>query len=358
MLENRFLDVTGLEGLAVATSSGRTALSLALRALKHDKPNRDQVIIPSYSCRGLLDPIIENGLTPVYADVGDDLDLTEATVISHLSTRTLAIVVVHLGGKYATEVEAIARRAEQNGIVLVEDLCQALGGRTRRSHWGASAPMTIYSFGLGKNLMATAGGMLVARIAHGSVQAEKERLACEKQSYPCARFSYVVEAHLRTGPAMVLAMPSMPVEAFQSSYGYNRISVLDAQLMNYQLQRIDEILSARKRNAHILLDALNGSSRLLVPGKDGASVWTKFITVADTAVHATRIRRVLHRAGIETETMYTPLHLVQAGEPFTESTLPVTERIYRRAFNLPVRPSIGSDQMAYIARTIQRAVSV
>ncbi len=356
--ETSFLGMTGLDGLPVATSSGRTALSLALRALKHEKPNRNQVVIPSYSCQGLLDPIIENGLTPIYADVGHDLNLTEATVVPHLSAKTLALVVVHLGGKYATEIQAITHRSEQNGTVVIEDLCQALGGRTETRHWGASAPMAIYSFGLGKNLMATAGGMLIARIAQDSVLAEKERVTLEKPANAGARFSYIVDAHLRAGLAMVSAMPTMPVDAFRSSYGSNRISLLDVELMNYQLQRMDEIVSARKKNARMLLTAIDGSSSLLVPGKDGANTWTKFIAMADTAIRATSIRTALHRAGIETETMYTPLHLVQRGEPYATFTLPVTERIYKRVFNIPVRPSIEPNQMAYIAETIQHAVSV
>jgi len=347
--EELFLKATGVDGLPVATSSGRTALSVALRALKKENPDRDQVIIPSYSCGGLLTPIVQNGLVPVYADVGYDLNLTEATVSPLISSRTLAIVVVHLGGKHANEVEGIGNRA--NGAVVIEDICQALGGSTASKPWGSSAQMAIYSFGLGKNLMATSGGMLIARTATDNVLKEKENLTWENGASPCARFSYMLGAHLHRRGILLDSTP--PSNAFQSSYGFNKISLLDAQIMTHQLRRINEIISRRQNNAHIILDALPSSSIMMVPGKEGPNVWTKFIAVASTTEIARKIRKTLHRGGIDTETMYIPLHL--RAEEYSGPPIPVTEDVYTRAFNIPVRPSIGRDQIGYIARIVHGA---
>src|SRR3990172_2970755 len=162
-LEHLFMKATGQDGVAVATSSGRTALRVALRALSQDRPDRNEVVIPSYSCLALLDSVVECGLVPVFADIGHDLNVSEETVAPHIGEKTLAVVVVHLGGKFAKGVNEISDKAEKSGCVVIEDVCQALGGRNGAQHWGSTAPMAIYSFGLGKNLMATAGGMLVAR---------------------------------------------------------------------------------------------------------------------------------------------------------------------------------------------------
>jgi dTDP-4-amino-4,6-dideoxygalactose transaminase len=54
--------------------------------------------------------------------------------------------------------------------------------------------------------------------------------------------------------------------------------------------------------------------------------------------------------------MYTPLHLRTAGKEYAAGALPVTESIYQRAFNLPVRPGISEVQMAYIAKIVQHAI--
>ena len=355
-LEAHFLDTMRQDGVAVATSSGRTALHLALRALRQERADRNQVIVPTYSCRALLDPIVQCDLTPVFADIGDDLNLTEASVVPHLCAKTLAVVVEHLGGKYTTEVEAIRDRAQQSGAVVIEDLCQALGGRYENGHWGSTAPMAIYSFGLGKNLMATGGGMLVARKCLDSVHKEKLNLGYENPASVRSRFAYLMSAYQRIGFRMLWPLRHMPASAFESAYGYNRISSLDLRLIRYQLTRMDEILSARQRNAGILLTALRNLPAISVPGRNGPNVWTKFTLLADTAEATACIRSFLHKAGVETETMYTPLHLRDCGRQYSKGALPMSESIYERAFNLPVRPSLLPQQIAYVAKVTQRAI--
>lgn len=355
-LQRDFLSALGLSGVAVATSSGRAAMLLGLRALRRERPDRTEVIIPSYSCRGLLVPILDGGLTPVFADVGHDLNLTRATVVPHVSPRTLAVVVVHLGGKYAEETAAIAALAERHGIAVVEDLCQALGGRSPAGAWGATAALAFYSFGLGKNAMATAGGLVVARRCVDAVREEERRLGEENPARVRARFAFIRDAlgGRRLRPVRSLAAVR---DALDSSYGYNRISGLDTRLVRHQLARLPEILRRRGENAALLLRALDGVGGISVPGAGGPNVWTKFTVVADTAPAARRIRARLARAGVETETTYTPLHLREFGRPYATGHLPFTEGVWERAFNLPIHPFLGPDQVAHVAAATRRAVT-
>jgi len=356
-IEARFLDATRQHGIAVATSSGRTALSLALRALKGMRPDRNEVIIPSYSCLALLDAVLYSGLSPIYADVGYDLNLTEPTVSPLLTKKTLAVVVVHLGGNYVNDTEVIRQKAEQNGAVAIEDLCQALGGKEGERHWESEAPMAIYSFGLGKNLMATAGGMLVARTALDSILIEKLKLNSENATRAPTRFSYIMKAHYRKGTSLLFPRPPMPVLAFQSSYEYNRMDLLDVQLLDHQLYRMDEIVQVRRRNANTILTNLGSSVKLRTAGKEDQNVWTKFIVLADNTQNAYRMRKMLTKSGIETETMYTPLHLRKEGARYSRGVLPVTEEVYTRVFNLPVRPSLSAKEILYIAKTTKRLLA-
>jgi len=356
-IEARFLDATRQHGIAVATSSGRTALSLALCALKRMRPDRNEVIIPSYSCLALLDAVVYSGLSPVYADVGYDLNVTEQTVSPLLTKKTLAVVIVHLGGEYANDTKVIRRKAEQYGAVAIEDLCQALGGKEKEKHWEAEAPMAIYSFGLGKNLMATAGGMLVARTALDSILIEKSKLNSENPTRAPSRFSYILKAHYRKGASLLFPRPSMPVLPFKSSYEYNRMDLLDVQLLDRQLDRMDEILQLRRRNANTMLATLQNSPKLRIAGKDDQNVWTKFIVLADNTHNAQRMRSMLTKSGIETETMYTPLHLRKEGTRYSRWVLPVTEETYPRVFNLPVRPSLSPKEILYIANTTKRLLA-
>ncbi len=348
------LDAASLQGVAVATSSGRTAMRVALRALMRSRPERDEVVIPTYACRGLLDPVLECGLTPVFTDVGDDLNMTAETVAPAVSARTLAVVIVHLGGQRVRDADEIARRAQALGAVPIEDLCQAYGGGVEATAWGAATPLAFYSFGLGKNLMATAGGLLVARAEIEAVEAEARRLEREAPDSAEARFAYVLRAYQRDGVRALGAAPAVPRAAFTESYRSCRMAPLDAALLACQAPRLREVLAARARNAGRLLEGLADVGGLTVPGRDGPHVWTKFTVLADTPARAAGVRRRLAAAGIETEPMYTPLHL-RVPSP-RRGAFPVAESVAPRAFNLPVRPSLGPEHMAYVADAVRRAV--
>jgi dTDP-4-amino-4,6-dideoxygalactose transaminase len=352
-----FLSRLQHEGLTVATSSGRTALSVALRSLRQARPDRDHVILPTYSCRGVLDPIIQCGLRPVLVDTGADLNLEASSVTPHMSDRTLAVVVVHLGGAYAVEVDAIAEAAGRRGVAIIEDLCQALGGHDAEGYWGTDAPMAIYSFGLGKNITATAGGMLVARTCLSEVRRQAGKLKSEDPAAPHRRFDHILSAHHHAGVPRLTPPGQRPVDAYESAYGYHRMRSLDARLLHWQLQRMAGIVEARQRNAGLLLRALGGQSSITAPAAHLPHVWTKFTVLADSSGKARRLRALLARRGIETETMYTPLHLRDCGRGHQAAPLPVSESIWRRAFNLPVRPSLSDEEMQYIAYVTRRAAS-
>ena len=83
----------------ILTGSGRTALDLALRVLKARQPGRNEVVLPSYSCRGLYDPIVANGLRPVFVEVREDLETDLDDLSRAFGDNTLACLLVHLCGR-------------------------------------------------------------------------------------------------------------------------------------------------------------------------------------------------------------------------------------------------------------------
>ena len=354
-LERAFLQLLGVDGIAAATSSGRTALELALRSLRAARPTRAEVLLPSYSCRGLLDPIVQTGLRPRFVDIGADLNLNADTLGPHLNEQTLAVLVVHLGGKYAEDLPTVLRMARDVGAVVIEDVCQACGGNTAGRAWGSEAPMSIFSFGLGKNITATAGGMLVAQDFLEPIQSERTRLTHEDPQFPLRRFATV--RRLRS-TALRLFQPSvrLPEKAFQAAYGYQSISALDAQLVLSQLAKLKTIVERRSSNAALLIDRLQDVSGLDVPGANGPNVWTKFSVAAASEAAASGIRRRLYKSGIETEEMYSPLHLRPCGRDYTANPLPAVEAVYRRVFNVPIHPSLTGPQIQFVADTLWKTL--
>jgi perosamine synthetase len=151
---------------AVSTSSGRSALILALTMLNVGKA--DQVILPSYVCSSVLEAILFLGAQPIFCDIGENWCMTKENVVKVITKDTKAIIGVHIFG-IACDIEEIATL----GIPVIEDSCQYLCSET-----GKHADFTILSFHATKCLSTGTGGMLLSRHRPlGLIQPYADRLS-------------------------------------------------------------------------------------------------------------------------------------------------------------------------------------
>jgi len=140
-------------GAGVAVGSGSAALVLALRGL--NVVVGDEVIVPTYVCRSVVEAVLTLGGTPVLCDVGTNWVMSSPNVAPHVSNRTKAIIVPHLYGLYA-DVQSIL----PFGVPIIEDFAQAFPGRRSRTIEG---DIGILSFHPTKCLTAGEGGMVLSR---------------------------------------------------------------------------------------------------------------------------------------------------------------------------------------------------
>lgn len=142
---------------AVATSSGTTALHLAL--LGYDIGPGDEVITVPFTFIASANSILYTGARPVFVDIDEaDFTMDVGQVEAAITERTKAIMPVSLYGQPA-DMEAISEIAERHGLAVVEDACQAHGaaiGERRSGTWGAGT----FSFYPTKNMTTGEGGML------------------------------------------------------------------------------------------------------------------------------------------------------------------------------------------------------
>jgi UDP-4-amino-4-deoxy-L-arabinose-oxoglutarate aminotransferase len=139
----------------VATSSGTAAIYVALRAL--DVKDHDDVILPSYVCRSVMDAVRWTGARPVLCDIGNDWCMNIRTVKGRVSKRTKAIIMVHIFG-IAGNVRPICRL----GIPVIENICQAFGAKRDGKFVGTFGEMAVCSFHATKLLTTGEGGMVLA----------------------------------------------------------------------------------------------------------------------------------------------------------------------------------------------------
>lgn len=139
---------------AVALANGTVALDLALHALGLGAG--DEVVVTPRTFLASVSSIINAGAVPVFADVDrDSQNITPESIKAVLTSRTRAIVCVHLAG-WPCEMGGILALAEQHKLSVIEDCAQAHGALYRGQPVGSLGDISAWSFCQDK-IMTTGG---------------------------------------------------------------------------------------------------------------------------------------------------------------------------------------------------------
>jgi dTDP-4-amino-4,6-dideoxygalactose transaminase len=142
----------------VAVNSGTSALHMALLALGIGPG--DEVIVPSFTFAATANAVALAGATPVFADIeADSFCLGPAAVAAAITTRTRAIMPVHLYGHPAA-MDRLLPIAAEHDLLVVEDAAQAHAARLHGTPVGAFGDAASFSFYPTKNMTSGEGGMV------------------------------------------------------------------------------------------------------------------------------------------------------------------------------------------------------
>jgi dTDP-4-amino-4,6-dideoxygalactose transaminase len=140
-------------------------MTILLRALASLAPaDRNEVIVPSYTCYSVAASVLKAGLRPRIVDVvPETLDYDHDRLARTDVSRVLAVIATNLYG-LPNDMPRLASLTRDAGIFLVDDAAQALGARFGRASgtWGDAG---LYSFDKGKNVSAIDGGVIVSTSA-------------------------------------------------------------------------------------------------------------------------------------------------------------------------------------------------
>src|SRR5207245_902396 len=121
----------------VTTSNGTTALYLAL--LAHGIGPGDEVITSPLTFIATANAIAQTGARPVLADIDDSLNLDPQAAAELIGPRTKAIMPVHLHGN-PSDMPAFLALADEHGLALIQDACQAVGATIAGTPLGVFGP--------------------------------------------------------------------------------------------------------------------------------------------------------------------------------------------------------------------------
>ncbi|MCK4822374.1 aminotransferase class V-fold PLP-dependent enzyme, partial [bacterium] len=135
-------------------SSGRTALYLLLQCLYNlrGEKNRNQVIIPSYTCFSVPGSVDKANLKVRVCDIDPHTLSYDLEKLSNFDfSNILAIVTSNLYG-IPNDLPEIEKIAKKHGIYLIDDAAQSLGGKINDTYSGTFGDVGIFSLDKGKNI--------------------------------------------------------------------------------------------------------------------------------------------------------------------------------------------------------------
>ena len=244
--EQEFARFVGVRhGLALA--NGTVSLELALEALEIG--TGDEVIVTPRSFVASVSSVCRRGGTPVFADVDiDSQNITAATIEPLISSKTRAIMPVHLAG-WPCDMPAIRELAEAKGLVLVEDCAQAHGAMIDDMPVGSFSQFGSFSFCQDK-IMSTGGegGILVTN---------------DDDLYQRAQ---AVKDHGKNFEAMNAPTSNRAFRYVHDTLGTNyRMTEMQAVIGRLQLTELPKTLEKRRANFDLRTKLLHGIPGLRVP---------------------------------------------------------------------------------------------
>ena len=321
-LEERFAEVCGTR-YAVATSSGTTALHLALIA--HGIGPGDEVITTPFTFIATVNAILFVGAQPVFVDVEEEsFNIDPSLIEAAVTPRTQAIIPVHLYG-YPCDMDAVIETAGRHNLALIEDAAQAIGA-TYKGRPVGSFGTGCFSLYATKNVPAGEGGVITT---------DDEALADR---------------------CRLLRSHGMRRRYHYEFMGYNfRMTDLHAAIALAQTDRLEEFTAKRRANAAYL--SAHITSVVTPQVREGyGHVWHQYTVRVDGGRDRDAAVCSLHEAGVGTGIFYpAPAHQHDYIRNLVgQVSLPMAERLAQEVISLPVHPGLSQADLEQIVEAVNR----
>jgi dTDP-4-amino-4,6-dideoxygalactose transaminase len=241
--EKRYAERLGVAH-CLQTASGTSALTAAL--IGAGIGPGDEVVVPACTFMATPIAVLAAGAIPIIVDIDESITMDPAALESIIGPRTRAVIPVHMWGLPCAmdEIMAIARR---HNLVVVEDACQGVGGAYEGRMLGSIGDVGVFSFNYYKNMTCGEGGAVVTNNPDIAARAD-----CAID--PC-RFYWDGRNDSFTG---FVANGS-------------RASEIEGALLNVQLDRLDDMISAMQSQKKRILAETAGLG--LKPAPSRSSEW-------------------------------------------------------------------------------------
>lgn len=338
-LEALFCNYIGVKH-AITCNSCTSALFLVLKALNIT----GEVIIPSFSFVATANAVVTAGATPRFVDIDHaTCNINPDKIRKAITPKTEAIMPVHFGGQ-CCRMDEIMKIAKENGLHVIEDTAETIGGTFKGKHAG-SFGVGCFSFFPTKNITTGEGGLITtnddnlartckAFISHGIDSTTYERQKAQMPWFRSAVFA-----------------------------GYNfRMSNVLAAIGYEQMKRLDEMNKARQMHARYLINGLKDIESLEVPhpARNCEHVYQMFtIKLGGRFDRNTFVKR-LNEGGIGASVHFYPaIHeqgFYKSHPEWMADSLEVTKDVSERIVTLPMFPGLTREELDEIIAKVKMCI--
>jgi len=308
----------------IGVGNGLDALTLILRAYKEIGVLKegDEVIVPANTYIATILAITENRLVPVLVEPDiDTLQIDESRIGQAVTSRTRAVMLVHLYGR-CSYTETIGALCRQHGLLLLEDNAQAHGCCFKGRRTGSLGMAAGHSFYPGKNLGALGDA--------GAVTTSDDRLA------------EVVRSMANYG--------SSRKYVFDYQGCNSRLDEIQAAVLSVKLKYLDDDNARRQAIADYYIKHVK-NPLLRLPEPSG-SVFHVFPVLCE---QRDRLQQYLAENGVATVVHYPiPPHKQACYEKWHDICLPITEQIHAQELSIPCHQAMTSGEVETVTDIINR----
>jgi dTDP-4-amino-4,6-dideoxygalactose transaminase len=321
--EQRFADFIGVR-YVIGLNSGYHALHFSLLAAGIGPG--DEVITVAHTFAATVSAIVHTGATPVLVDVAGDYNMEPEAFARAITTRTRAVIPVHLNGRVC-DMDRILAIASRHHLAVVEDAAQALGatfdGRMAGS-FGLAGCFSFYPFkalgGIGDGGAVTTNDPEVARLA--------TLLRFNGEDRETGEF------HL---------------------HGYTALlDNVNAAVLDVKLRHLPAWIEHRRHIASLYRERLTGVGDLRLPHFSTARHHDSFQNYVICTARRDALREFLTAEGVETLLHWPKPMWEHKGLGLSDPGLPETSRLCGEVLSLPMSAETTPEHVAFTSAAIRR----
>ena len=336
---------------SVFVNSGASANLLSMALLKIRHPEGGEVIVPPLTWISDVATVLQNGFTPVFADIDPrTLAMAPEQILAKITDKTRAVFLTHVQG-FDGLTDGLIAELDKRGIPLIEDVCESHGATHNGRRLGSIGWMSNFSFYYAHHMSTIEGGMVCTDDAQVYQQIRMLRShGMVRESNDADYRTEWREANPELNPDFIFAYPAYNVRNTEigAIMGRSQLKRLDANVLRLiqNLQRFLERIDDRRYQTDFKREgSSNYAFNLIMKAADPEYVQRLMATMRETGIE---FRRGSAGGGN------------QLRQPYLRGVVPVdhhlafpnTEHVHFYGFYIGNFPDLRDDEIDAICRIV------